>query len=209
MFIKRERIVKEKVMDKNILLFCNGLSGTGKTYFIENVVPKGAFHNLISATTRARRAEETDGISYYFRDEKYFETEKFATYLFVNEAFWKPGEPKWLYGIPEFEINQNLGKNLIYDVIQPRYTRELMNWFIAHDLHNQYVFKVAYFTTKQDNFEIAKQRAVMQNDLAVRRANTCTPDDFAKARVNIDYITMPRDDLPNQDLIKLVQSKTR
>ncbi|MBR4507687.1 MAG: hypothetical protein IKP24_04090 [Alphaproteobacteria bacterium] len=191
---------------KNILLFCNGLSGTGKTTFINTYAIPNGYHNLISATTRKMREGELDGVSYYFRDEKYFETEKFATYLFVNEAFWKPGEPKWLYGVPEFEIEQNLGKNLIYDVIQPRYTRELMNWFVAHKLDEQYEFKVAYFTTKQDNFEIAEQRAVMQNDLAVRRANTCTWDDFARARVNVDYVTMPRDNKPNVDLIKLVQS---
>lgn len=195
---------------KNILLFCNGLSGTGKTTFINTYAIPNGYHNLISATTRKMREGELDGVSYYFRDEKYFETEKFATYLFVNQAFWKPGEPKWLYGVPEFEIEQNLGKNLIYDVIQPRYTRELMNWFVAHKLDEQYEFKVAYFTTKQDNFEIAEQRAVMQNDLAVRRANTCAEGDFARARVNVDYVTMPRDDLPNADLIQLVTGgKTR
>lgn len=195
---------------KNILLFCNGLSGTGKTTFINTYAIPNGYHNLISATTRKMREGELDGVSYYFRDEKYFETEKFATYLFVNEAFWKPNEPKWLYGVPEFEIEQNLGKNLIYDVIQPRYTRELMNWFVAHKLDEQYEFKVAYFTTKQDNFEIAEQRAVMQNDLAVRRANTCAEGDFARARVNVDYVTMPRDDLPNADLIQLVTGgKTR
>lgn len=198
-------------MEKNILLFCNGLSGTGKTTFINKYAIPNGFYNLISATTRKMRDDEQDGVSYYFRDEKYFETEKFATHLFVNEAFWTPGSPKWLYGIPEFEIKQNLGKNLVYDVIQPRYTRELMTWFIAHDLHNQYVFKVAYFTTQQDNFEIASQRAVMQNDLTVRRANTCTWDDFNQAHINVDYLTMPRDDKPNMDLIRLVQNagKTR
>ena len=66
-------------MSKNIILFCNGLSGTGKTTFINTYAIPNGFHNLISATTRARRVEETDGVSYYFRDEKYFETEKFAT----------------------------------------------------------------------------------------------------------------------------------
>lgn len=196
-------------MSKNILLFCNGLSGTGKTTFINTYAIPNGFHNLISATTRARRAEETDGISYYFRDEAYFVTEKFATHLFVNRDFWKPGEPKWLYGIPEFEIKNNIGADLIYDVIQPRYTRELMDWFTMHNLHNQYDFRVAYFTTELDNFEIAQQRAVMKNDMAVRRTNTCTWDDFAASRVNIDYITMPRDDKPNMDLIKLVESRTR
>lgn len=194
-------------MAKNILLFCNGLSGTGKTTFIQKYAVPNGFHNLISATTRQKRTEETDGVSYYFRDEKYFETEKFATYLWVNEDFWKPGEPKWLYGIPETEVKKHIGENLIYDVIQPRYTRELMDWFIVHNLDEKYEFRVAYFTTQKDNFEIAGQRATMKNDLDVRRANTCTPDDFKRANVNIDFITMPRDDKTNLDLIKLVQSQ--
>ncbi len=111
----------------------------------------------------------------------------------MNEAFWKPGDAKWLYGIPEFEIKQNLGADLIYDVIQPRYARELMDWFKKHNLQQQYDFRVAYFTTGLDNFEIAQQRAVMKNDLDVRRANTCTMADFAASRVAVDYITMPRD----------------
>lgn len=196
-------------MSKNILLFCNGLSGTGKTTFINTYAIPNGFHNLISATTRKKRDDETDGVSYYFKDEKYFAHEKFATHLFVNQALWKPGDAKWLYGIPEFEIINHIGQNMVYDVIQPRYTRELMNWFIEHNLHNQYVFKVAYFTTKQDNFDIARSRAVMQNDLTVRRANTCNRADFAQARVDIDYLTMPRDNMPNLNLIKLVQNAGR
>lgn len=193
-------------MSKNILLFCNGLSGTGKTYFIENIVPRNTFHNLISATTRPMRDGESEGVQYYFRDEKYFDNEKFATHLFVNETFWQPGEPKWLYGVPEFEIEQNIGKNLIYDVIQPRYTRELMDWFVSKKLTEKYDFRVAWFTTNIDNFAIAAQRATMPNDLDVRRRNTCNHQDFIDANVNVDYITMPRDNKPNLDLIKLVQS---
>lgn len=194
-------------MATNIVLVCNGLSGTGKTTFINNYAIPNGFHNLISATTRKIRDGEQNGVSYYFRDEKYFETEKFATYLFVNQAFWKPGEPKWLYGIPEFEINNNMGKNFVYDVIQPRYTRELMDWFIAHKLDNQYEFRVAFFTTQDiDNFDIVRKRASMNNDLAVRQANTCNMDDFRAANVHVDYITMPRNDKPNLDLIKLVQN---
>ena len=193
-------------MDKKILLFCNGESGTGKTTFINNFAIPNGFHCLISATTRKMREGEQDGVSYYFRDEKYFETEKFATHLFVNEAFWKPGDAKWLYGIPEFEVYNNLGKNLVYDVIQPKYSRELMNWFVAHGFNEQYDFKVAFFTTKkQDNFEIVRNRATMQNDVAVRQRNTCNMADFQDAGINIDYITMPRDDMPNKELINFVQ----
>ncbi len=66
-------------MKKKTVLFCTGLSGSGKSYFIQNILPKGAFYNLKSATTRAMRDDEKDGREYYFRDESYFETEKFAT----------------------------------------------------------------------------------------------------------------------------------
>ncbi len=196
-------------MAKNILLFCNGLSGTGKTTFIENYAKPNGFHNLVSATTRKKRDGEIDGVSYYFRDEQYFDREKFATHLWVNELFWKPGDSKWLYGIPEFEIENNIGRDLIYDVIQPRYTRELMDWFMAHKLNDKYDFRVAWFTTTVDNFETAQQRAVMKNDMAVRRTNTCNTADFKNAHVNIDYITMPRDDKPNQHLLDMVHSRAR
>jgi hypothetical protein len=197
-------------MSKNILLFCNGLSGTGKTTFINTYAIPNGFYNLISATTRARRAEEVDGVSYYFRDEKYFETEKFATHLFVNQAFWQPGDKKWLYGIPEFEIKNHIGQNMVYDVIQPRYTRELMDWFTAHKLDAQYEFRVAWFKTlDQDNFAIARDRACMKNDLTVRQQNTCTMRDFVNANIRPDYVTMPRDNKPNLDLIRLVTQITR
>jgi len=192
---------------KNILLFCNGLSGTGKTTFINKYAIPNGFYNLVSATTRKMRDGEVDGVSYYFRDEEYFEKEKFATYLWVNKAFWKPGEAKWLYGIPEFEILNNMGKNFVYDVIQPCYTRELMDWFINHGFDKQYDFHVALFTTQDiDNFAVVRERASMNNDLAVRHANTCNMEDFRAANVNVDYITMPRNDKPDLNLIKLVQN---
>ncbi len=197
-------------MAKKILLFLNGESGTGKSFFKENIVPQGAFHNLISATTRGIRKDEVDGVSYYFRDQDWFdsakENGKLATYLFVNESFWKPGDKKWLYGIPTDEIYAHLGENLIYDVIQPRYTRELIDWFKKHHLDEMYEFHVAWFTTQeQDNFAIARERAVMKNDIAVRQQNTCNLDDFADSGITPNYITYPRDNKPNMDLIKMAR----
>ena len=60
---------------KKTVLFCTGESGSGKSYFIKNILPKNAFYNLKSATTRPMRDREADGREYYFRDEKYFEHE--------------------------------------------------------------------------------------------------------------------------------------
>lgn len=178
-------------MKKKTLLFCNGLSGSGKTYFIKNTLPNGLFYNLRSATTRPMRDGESEGAPYFFRDEAYFNTAPLATHLWVNENVWTPGTPKWLYGVPEFEIYEHLGQNLIYDVIQPRYTRQLIDWFKSHGLDKQYNIRVAYFLPPADNFKTVEKRANMPNDAAVRRANTCDPIDFLNADVHVDYILQP------------------
>ena len=197
-------------MKKKTLLICNGLSGSGKTYFIQNNLPTGLFHSLRSATTRPMRDGESEGKPYFFRDEAYFETERLATHLWVNEQFWTPGTPKWLYGIPETEIAQHLGQNLIYDVIEPRYSRQLIDWFNEHKLHRHYNIRVAYFLPPENNFDIVSKRANMPNDTDVRRTNTCDPIDFLNAGIDPDYILMPRSGLYNPRMtahIKRLQKK--
>lgn len=173
-------------MRKNILLFCNGLSGSGKTYFIENILPK-TFRNLRSMTTRPQRPGEVDGEKYYFTTEEVFDTRPLATRLFVNEAFWQPGMPKWLYGVPTGEIEANLGYDMVYDVIQPRYTRQLIDWFERNNLGKQYDYQVAWFLAPENNGDIIRGRANMPNDLDVRRTNTCDAIDFLRAGVHVDY----------------------
>ncbi len=197
-------------MSKKILLFLNGAPGTGKTFFKKNIVPEGMFYNLISATTRDKRPDEVDGMSYHFRNEEWFERERakgnLATYLFVNEALWQPGERKWLYGVPTSEIYGALGQNLIYDVIQPRYTRELIDWFKTHHLDEMYDFYVAWFVSETvDNMATAQERAVMKNDMVVRRQNTCNMGDFHAAGIKPDFITRPRDNKPNMNLFNFVR----
>ncbi|MBR0212110.1 MAG: hypothetical protein IJQ55_00745 [Alphaproteobacteria bacterium] len=175
---------------KKTLLFCSGESGSGKSYFIKNILPSGAFYNLKSATTRPMREGETDGCEYYFRDEAYFDMEKFATKLFVNEQFWKPGDKKWLYGVPEFEIYDHMGANFTYDVIQPRYVRQLMDWFCAHNLESKYDFRVLWFLPPTNNTDIIQKRQNMLNDTEVRKANTCNLADFHKAGISPDHIVI-------------------
>ena len=178
-------------MKKKTLLICNGLSGSGKSYFVKNTLPSGLFYNLRSATTRPMRAGEREGAPYFFRDEAYFDTAPLCTHLWVNEALWTPGTPKWLYGVPEFEVMENLGKNLIYDVIQPRYSRQLIDWFNSHGLDSEYNIRVAYFLPPENNFKTVADRANMPNDMAVRRMNTCDPVDFLDAGIDPDYILQP------------------
>ena len=180
-------------MNKKTLLFCNGLSGSGKTYFIQNTLPVGLFYNLRSATTRPMRDGETEGAPYFFRDESYFDATPLATLLWVNQKIWKPGDRKWMYGIPESEIYDHLGQNLIYDVIEPRYARQLKDWFKRHGLDAQYNFRVAYFLPPTHHMNTVKSRANMPNDTAVRTTNTCTSADFTRAGMRIDYIMRPID----------------
>lgn len=185
---------------KKTLLFCLGESCSGKSYFIKNTLPDGLFYNLRSATTRPMRQGESEGKPYFFRNEDFFLTEPMCTKLWVNQQFWTPDIPKWLYGVPEFEVINNLGQNLVYDVIQPKYARQLIDWFEKKGLHREYNYKVAYFLASANNLDIAAGRANMPNDTDVRRTNTCTPYDFLAAGLDIDYLLKPMDNMYNPRL---------
>jgi len=180
---------------KNTLLFCTGESGSGKSFFIKNILlPRTDFYNLKSATTRPMRTDpkdknnnEQDGREYYFRDESYFDTEKFVVKLWVNEQFWNPEQPKWMYGVPEFEVFDHLGANLTYDVIQPRYIRQMIDWFVKNKLDKQYDFKIAWFHPLPNTKNIVKKRQNMPKDKMVRDANTCSLDDFNQVGLIPDF----------------------
>ena len=182
-------------MTKNTLLLCTGLSGSGKTYFIKNTMPNGLFYSLRSATTRPMRDGESNGNPYFFVTEEEFNKMNLATHLWVNEAFWTPEKPKWMYGVPEFEITEHLGENMVYDVIQPRYAKQLIDWFKRNDLQKHYNFRIAYFLPPQNNMQTVAKRANMPDDIDVRRTNTCDPIDFLQAGLDIDYILQPRNNI--------------
>ena len=196
-------------MDKKTLLFCNGLSGSGKTYFIKNTLPAGLFYNLRSATTRPMRAGESEGDPYFFRDESYFNNTPLATHLWVNRHVWTPGEKKWMYGIPEQEVYEHLGQNLIYDVIEPRYARQLKDWFKRHGLDAQYNFRVAYFLPPVNHINTVNSRANMPNDATVRTLNTCNPGDFTRENLRIDYILRPIDGIYDPRLMAHIDQLVR
>ena len=173
---------------KKVILFCTGEAGSGKSYFIKNHLPNGLFYNLKSATTRPPRKNEQDGKNYYFKNEEYFNSNTFATKLWVNESIWKEGMPKWLYGVPEFEIINNLGKNFTYDVIQPKYVRQMIDWFDERNLNEEYDYKIVYFLPSEDKNEIVQNRANMPYDKRIRKINTCTPLDFLQSNLDIDFL---------------------
>ena len=192
---------------KNFVLFCTGLSGTGKSHFIKNYLSSDAFYNLKSATSRPMRATEQEGREYYFRDEEYFETEKLVTKLWVNEKLWKPGDKKWLYGVPEMEVFYHLGYNFTYDVIQPRYVRQMIDWFRKRNLIKWYDFKILWFQPWQSVDDIVKTRQNMPDDLKVRQMNTCNIQDFAKAGLSPDHkvLNSPNKQNIDDNLKKFIQ----
>lgn len=173
---------------KKAVLFCCGLSGSGKSYFVENILPRGLFYKLKSATTRPMRAGEQDEREYFFVGEEYFDTTPLVTRLWVNQAFWTPDKPKWLYGVPETEVMNHSDQNFVYDVIQPKYARQMRDWFVGRGLDKQYDFKTLYFIPPENNFEIAGKRANMPDDKSVRTTNTCNPIDFLRADMDIDFL---------------------
>lgn len=178
---------------KRSLLCYVGESGSGKTTWINNL-PDGLFYNLRSYTTRTKRKEEKEGEKYFFVDETKFNSEKLVTKLWVNQDLWTPesGKPKWLYGVPEFEIYNNLGKNFVYDVIEPRYARQMIDWFKTRKLDTDYDIKIAWFVPPVDN-NIVKERANMPDDKEVRTQNTCNIFDIFKAlERKPDFILQPR-----------------
>jgi hypothetical protein len=176
-------------MARKTLLFLTGVSGSGKGYFWEHyLMPTGKFHKLVSATTRERRENETHGRDYYFADEAFFDANIFATKLFVNRKVWKPGDPKWLYGVEEREMFQNRGKNLVYDVIEPKYVRQMIDWCFGSGL--SYDFKIAYFLSRDGDLSVAKSRQSMPDDIRVRTMNTCDPIDFLRAGLHPDWLML-------------------
>ena len=166
------------------LICCIGESGSGKGYFIQNNLLKYGFYKLISATTREKRIHELNGRDYYFVDEDYFKDANLFTYLDVNKDIRKEGDKAWLYGVPSFEILDNLGKNFVYDVIQPKYARQLINNFIKNNL--DYDFKTIFFIPP-DNKNVINFRANMKDDLQVRTQNTCCLLDCMEADIFPDF----------------------
>jgi guanylate kinase len=97
-----------------LLLFC-GPSGSGKTTIVHHLLDSDARLKFsVSATTRARRANETDGVDYFFISIPEFQ-KKISEDAFVE---WEQVYPGGYYGTLKSEI-QNIwseGKVPVFDV---------------------------------------------------------------------------------------------
>ncbi len=103
-------------MTEGPLIIVSGPSGSGKSTLIRRVLPQfgGRLRHSISATTRAKRAGERDGVEYHFWPRERFEqgiaAGEFLEYATVFGQDY--------YGTPRFEVEpyRKLGQGVILDI---------------------------------------------------------------------------------------------
>ena len=100
-------------MKKGLLLVISGPSGTGKGTIMKHLLETGEFFYSVSATTRAPRAEDKEGVTYYFVTREQFE-EKIAAGEMLEYAEYSGN----YYGTPKFAVEKalNEGKNVILEI---------------------------------------------------------------------------------------------
>ena len=150
-----------KLNDRGLLIVVSGPSGVGK-----GTVRKALFnmkgHNLVysvSMTTRKPRANEVDGVDYYFVDKKTFEKniedDKFLEWAeFVGEY----------YGTPKDKVEEKLeqGKEVVLEI-------EVNGALQIRNKMPEAVFIFLVPPGKQALFDRLKQRGTEDDALIVER----------------------------------------
>ena len=98
---------------KGLLIIVSGPAGSGKGTVVARVREKAPFEFSVSATTRAPRPGEIDGVHYHFSDQAAFE-EKIAAGDMLEHAEYVGN----YYGTPKAPVEQTLaeGKDIILDI---------------------------------------------------------------------------------------------
>lgn len=127
-------------------------SGAGKTTIVRHILEKYDFLDFsVSATTREKRAYETEGKDYYFMSVPEFK-KKIADNAFVE---WEEVYADQFYGTLQSELDRiwSMGKHLVFDIdvrgaanIKAKYEQRCMSVFV-----------------KPPSFEILKQRLTDRN----------------------------------------------
>lgn len=100
-------------MKKGLLFVISGPSGTGKGTVMKYLLETGEFFYSVSATTRAPRSEDKEGVTYYFVTREQFE-EKIAAGEMLEYAEYSGN----YYGTPRSAVEKALaeGKNVILEI---------------------------------------------------------------------------------------------
>lgn len=131
-----------------LILFC-GPSGSGKTTIVHHLLKKFPMMRFsVSATTRPKRENETDGIDYHFLSPEEFRT-KIANNEFLE---WEEVYKDRYYGSLKSEVDRilNEGNVVLFDIdvvgglnIRKNYGRQLLDVFVmppsVDELHKRLV----------------------------------------------------------------------
>ncbi len=100
-------------MKKGLLFVVSGPSGTGKGTVMKHLLETGEYFYSVSATTRAPRGEDKEGVTYFFVTREQFE-EKIAQGEMLEYAEYSGN----YYGTPKFAVEKALseGKNVILEI---------------------------------------------------------------------------------------------
>ena len=104
----------ENNMKKGLLLVISGPSGSGKGTLIKRLLEiDDSFVYSVSATTRAPRIGERNGVNYYFIDRADFEA-RISDGMMLEHAEYCGN----YYGTPKKEVNESLaaGHNVILEI---------------------------------------------------------------------------------------------
>ncbi len=100
-------------MKRGLLFIISGPAGSGKGTIVSRVRELAPFDFSVSATTRAPRPGEVDGVHYHFMTKEAFE-EKIASGEMLEHARYVGN----YYGTPKEPVDEALasGKNIILDI---------------------------------------------------------------------------------------------
>ena len=102
-------------MSKGKLFIISGASGVGKSTVLSKVMAaRQDLEFSVSATTRAPRPGERDGVNYYFVTE-----DKFREMIAANEFLEYDEHNKTLYGTPKSQVEEKLVRGHVILDIEP------------------------------------------------------------------------------------------
>ncbi len=90
------------MLNKSEKIIVCGPSGSGKDFLLRQLKSKG-LSTSIKVTTRPKRLNESDGVSYHFRNLEQFENLN----LIVKQDFYNDKGDLWKYGILKEDFNNS------------------------------------------------------------------------------------------------------
>ncbi len=184
-------------MEKGVLIILSGFSGAGKDTVIKKLMSKYDNYALsISATTRAPRVGETEGVSYFYKTVEEFEQMIKEDKLYEYAQF--VGN---YYGTPKDYVNEQLelGKDVILEI-------ELQGARIVKEKNPEVV---TIFVTPPDAKSL-KERLIGRGteDMATINARLRRATEEAQYMDEYDYLLINDDlDICVEELHTLIKSQ--